>query len=64
MHTNHLVGCGIGVAVALVVAVALSGGSAGSLGVLFAVVLCPLTMVVAMRFLMGGGHRPPPERPR
>ena len=57
MHKNHLIGCGIAIAVALVV-VALSGGSGGSLGVLVAALLCPVTMVVAMRFLMGGEQRP------
>ena len=55
MHRGHLVGCAVGVALALGY-VALTGGSAGGLGVLVAALACPLAMVVAMRFLMGGGH--------
>ena len=53
MHKNHFVGCAAGIAIALVV-VALSGGSAGSLGVLVAVLVCPVAMVAAMCILMGG----------
>jgi hypothetical protein len=52
MHRNHFVGCGVGIALALAV-VALSGGSAGSLGVLLAVLICPIAMVGAMWFLTG-----------
>ena len=52
MHKNHLVGCGVGIALALVL-VTLSGGSAGSLGVLVAALICPLAMVAAMWFLTG-----------
>lgn len=50
MHKNHLIGCGIGILLALVV-VALSGGNAGSLGVLAAVLVCPVVMLGAMWFL-------------
>ena len=57
MHKNHLVGCGVGIAIALVL-VAFSGGSAGSLGVLFAALVCPVVMVGAMWLLMG---RPQPD---
>ena len=63
MHKNHLVGCGVGIAIALVL-VALSGGTVGSLGVLVAALLCPVTMIVAMRFLMEGGHDRPSKGPR
>ena len=61
MHKNHLVGCGVGIALALIL-VAFSGGSAGSLGVLLAALICPVVMVGAMWLLMGsadrGSHRP------
>ena len=66
MHKNHLVGCGVGIAIALVL-VAFSGGSAGSLGVLVAALVCPIVMVGAMWLLMGGSQRstehgtPPPR---
>lgn len=56
MHKNHLVGCGVGIAIALVL-VAFSGGSAGSLGVLVAALVCPIVMVGAMWLLMGGRQR-------
>jgi hypothetical protein len=57
MHKNHLVGCAAGIAIALAV-VALSGGSAGGLGILAAALVCPLVMTAAMFFLMGGtSHR-------
>ena len=49
---GHLVGCAVGIALALAV-VAVTGGSAGGLGVLVAALACPLAMVVAMRLLMG-----------
>lgn len=54
MHKSHFVGCAIGIALALVV-VGLSGGSAGSLGVLVAALACPVAMVVAMWALMRNG---------
>lgn len=57
MHKNHLVGCGVGLALALVL-VAFSGGSAGSLGVLAAALLCPVVMVGAMWLLMGAAEHP------
>lgn len=56
MHKNHLVGCGVGIAIALVL-VAFSGGSAGSLGVLVAALVCPIVMVGAMWLLMGRPQR-------
>jgi hypothetical protein len=55
MHKNHLVGCGVGLVIAFAV-VALSGGSAGSLGVLAAALACPLAMVGAMWFLARRPH--------
>ena len=56
MHQNHLVGCGVGIALALIL-VAFSGGSAGSLGVLLAALICPVVMVGAMWLLMGNAER-------
>lgn len=53
MHKNHIVGCGVGIAIAMAVVV-LSGGSAGSLGVLAAALLCPVAMVGAMWYLTRG----------
>lgn len=63
MHTNHLVGCGVGIAIALAI-VALSGGAAGSVGVLAAVLLCPIAMGAAMWWLArsGAAGRPEPVR--
>ena len=51
MNKNHLVGCAAGIVIALGV-VTLSGGSAGSLGVLAVVLLCPIAMGGAMWLLM------------
>lgn len=56
MHKNHLVGCAVGIALALVV-VALSGGSAGGLGILVAALICPIAMTAAMYFFMGGNQK-------
>ena len=58
MHKNHLVGCGVGVVLALAL-VTLTGGSAGSLGVLAVALICPIAMVAGMYFLMG---RAPADR--
>jgi hypothetical protein len=54
MRRTHLIPClaGLAVAVALVAA---TGASAASLGVLVAAVACPLSMLVAMRLVMGAG---------
>lgn len=52
VHRGHLLGCAVGIALALGF-VAMTGGSAGGLGVLVAALACPIAMVVAMRFLMG-----------
>jgi len=54
MHRSHLRLCGFGLVLALGYLV-LTGGSAGGVGLLIAVLLCPLAMVVAMTVLMGGG---------
>lgn len=61
MHKGHFAGCGIALVLALGF-VAFTGGSAGGLGVLVAVLACPIAMVVAMKFLMGDrreGHHEP-----
>jgi len=52
MHKGHLTGCAIAFGLALVV-FTVTGGSIGGLGLLLAVLICPLTMGVAMWFLMG-----------
>jgi hypothetical protein len=52
---NHLVGCGIGLALALVI-VSLAGGSVGALGVLIAALICPLVLLAALHILSRGGH--------
>jgi len=54
MHRSHLRLCGIGLVLALGYLV-LTGGSAGGVGLLIAVLVCPLAMIVAMTVLMGGG---------
>ena len=56
MHKGHLVGCGIGIVVALSF-VAISGASMRSLGFLVPTLACPLAMIIAMKFLMGGTQR-------
>lgn len=52
MHKGHLTGCAVALGVALVL-FATTGGSIGGLGLLLAVLVCPLTMGAAMWFLMG-----------
>jgi|GEM_PF-4613483 hypothetical protein len=52
MHKGHLTGCAIALGLALVV-FTVTGGSIGGVGLLLAVLICPLTMAVAMWFLMG-----------
>lgn len=64
MHKGHLTGCAIAFGLALAV-FTITGGSIGGLGLLLAVLICPLTMGVAMWFLMGSprngaDHRPEP----
>lgn len=53
MHKGHLAGCAVGIVLALGF-VAITRGSAGGLGLLVAALACPIAMVVAMKFLMGG----------
>jgi len=55
MHKGHLVGCGIGIAIALGF-VAITGASSRSVELLVIVLVCPLAMVIAMKFLMGNAH--------
>lgn len=54
MHRQHLTGCGFGIVLALGI-VWLAGGSAGSLGVILAVLLCPLIMLGALVLLTRTG---------
>lgn len=58
MHRSHLRLCGIGLVLALGYLV-LTGGSAGGVGLLIAVLVCPLAMIVAMSVLMGSGTPQP-----
>ena len=59
MHKGHMTGCvvAIGVAVALFTA---TGGSIGGLGLLLAVLICPITMGAVMWFLMGSQRQAAP----
>lgn len=52
MHKGHMTGCVIAIGLALVF-LTLTGGSVGGLGLLLAVLICPLTMGAVMWFLMG-----------
>ncbi len=52
MHKGHMTGCVIAIGLALVL-FATTGGSIGGLGLLLAVLICPLTMGAVMWFLMG-----------
>ncbi|HLF40072.1 MAG TPA: hypothetical protein VI854_01230 [Acidimicrobiia bacterium] len=54
MPAGHVTACAAGLVIALT-AVAITGGSAGSLGVLVAALACPIAVVLAMRLLMGDG---------
>lgn len=56
MHKGHMVGCVIAIGLAIVV-LATTGGSMGGLGLLLAVLICPLVMGAAMWFLMGTQRR-------
>lgn len=55
MHKGHLVGCGIGIAIGLIF-VGITGGSARSLGFLVSTLVCPIAMIIAMKFLMGSAQ--------
>ena len=52
MHKGHMTGCAIAIGLALVL-FATTGGSIGGLGLLLAVLICPITMGAVMWFLMG-----------
>jgi hypothetical protein len=56
MHKGHMTGCVIAIGLALVL-LATTGGSIGGLGLLLAVLICPVTMGAAMWFLMGSQRR-------
>jgi hypothetical protein len=52
MHKGHMTGCVIAIGLALLLFTT-TGGSVGGLGLLLAVLICPLTMGAVMWFLMG-----------
>ena len=52
MHKGHMTGCVIAIGLALVLFTT-TGGSIGGLGLLLAVLICPITMGAVMWFLMG-----------
>lgn len=56
MHKGHMAGCVIAIGLALAL-FATTGGSIGGLGLLLAVLICPLAMGGAMWFLMGSQRR-------
>jgi hypothetical protein len=56
MHKGHMTGCVIAIGLAVVL-FATTGGSIGGLGLLLAVLICPLTMGAVMWFLMGSQRR-------
>jgi hypothetical protein len=56
MHKGHMTGCVIAIGVTLVL-FATTGGSIGGLGLLLAVLICPITMGAVMWFLMGSQRR-------
>jgi hypothetical protein len=63
MHKGHMTGCILAIGLALVL-FATTGGSIGGLGLLLAVLICPITMGAVMWFLMGSQRRSeatPPE---
>ena len=60
MPTRHLIGCVVAV-VGLATALTLIAPSAGGFAVLAAFLLCPLVMVIAMKFIMGGPHQSVPH---
>jgi len=57
MHKGHMTGCAIAIGLALVL-FATTGGSIGGLGLLLAVLICPITMGAVMWFLMGSQRKP------
>lgn len=53
MPTRHLIGC-VTVVVGLAAVLTLIAPSAGGFAVFAALLLCPVVMVIAMKFIMGG----------
>ena len=53
MPTRHLIGCVVAV-VGIATVLTLIAPSAGGFAVVAAFLLCPLVMVIAMKFIMGG----------
>jgi hypothetical protein len=56
MHKGHMAGCAVAIGLALVLVIS-TGGSIGGLGLLLAVLICPITMGAVMWFLMGSQRR-------
>jgi hypothetical protein len=56
MRKGHMTGCILAIGLAIVL-FATTGGSIGGLGLLLAVVICPITMGAVMWFLMGSQRR-------
>ena len=56
MPTRHLIGCVVAV-VGIATVLTLIAPSAGGFAVVAASLLCPLVMVIAMKFIMGGPHK-------
>ena len=62
MHKGHMTGCVIAIGLALVLFTT-TGGSIGGLGLLLAVLICPITMGAVMWFLMGSQRHAGPPQP-
>ena len=60
MPTRHLIGCVIAV-VGFATVLTLIAPSVGGFAVFAAFLLCPLVMVIAMKFIMGGSHESVPH---
>lgn len=56
MRKGHFAGCVIAIAIALALFAA-TGGSIGGLGLLLAVLICPVTMAAVLWLLMGSPHQ-------
>jgi hypothetical protein len=63
MHKGHMTGCVIAIGLAVVL-LATTGGSIGGLGLLLALLICPITMGAVMWFLMGSQRRDAAPRSR
>jgi multisubunit Na+/H+ antiporter MnhG subunit len=55
MHRSHITSCALLLVVAALIAIAW-GVPAGTLAVLAILLLCPLAMLLMMRFMMTAGH--------